>query len=66
MPQIPHSYVVRDNMSEDDKKIFDALGEYIKRNGYSASFSSKRYDYLNVGDSKYWIIENILNKAKIS
>jgi hypothetical protein len=66
MPQTPHHYVVRDNLSYDDKKMFDALGEYIKRNGYSASFASKRYDYLNTGGFKYWIIGNILNKAKIS
>jgi len=66
MPQIPHHYVVRDDLSDNDKKIFDALGEYIKRNGYTASFVSKRYNYLNIGDSKYWMIENILNKAKIS
>jgi len=66
MPQMPHHYVVRDDLSYDDKKMFDAFGEYIKRNGYSASFASKRYDYLNTGGFKYWIIGNILNKAKIS
>lgn len=64
MPEIPHYYVVRDILSNDDKKTFDAFGEYIKRNGYSDSFASKRYDYLNAGVYKYWIIDNILNRAE--
>jgi len=64
MPQVPHYYIVRDNLSNDDKKTFDDFGKYIKKNGYSDLFNSEKYDYLNIGCFKYWMIGNILNKAK--
>jgi len=49
----------------DDKKLFDEFDEYIKMNGYSKKFYSKKHIYLDVDDYKYWVIDNILNKAKI-
>lgn len=66
MPDTPHDYVVRDALSDADKKTFDAFGEYIKRAGYSAAFASKRYNYLHIRDFKYWMIGNILNRAEVS
>ena len=65
MPGIPHYYIVKDDLSNDDKKLFDEFDEYIKTNGYSRKFYSKKYIYLNIDDYKYWVIDNILNKAKI-
>lgn len=65
MPQIPHSYVKRDSLSDNDKETFDDLSGYITRIGYSAEFESKKYDYLNTGGFKYWIIGDVLNKAEI-
>ena len=35
MPGIPHYYIVKDDLSNDDKKLFDEFDEYIKMNGYS-------------------------------
>lgn len=66
MPDTPHDYVVRDALSDADKKTFDAFSGYIKRNGYSAAFASKRYNYLHICGFKYWVIGNILNRAKDS
>ncbi|MDP2638419.1 MAG: hypothetical protein Q8P26_05145 [Candidatus Levybacteria bacterium] len=65
MSEIPHYYIVRDNLSEDDKKIFDEFDAFIKKNGYTAEFYSKQYTYFNIGNYKYWVMENILNRATI-
>jgi hypothetical protein len=63
MSDIPHYYIVRDNLSENDKKLFDEFDVFIKKNGYIAEFYSKQYIYFNTGNYKYWVIENILNRA---
>lgn len=65
MPKIPHYYVVRDNLTTEDKKIFDDFQEIILKRGYTAKFYSKEYTYINIANYKYWIIENILNREKI-
>ena len=67
MPDIPHEYTVRDTLSVDNKKVFDALNDgYIRKYGSTAPFGTRNYTYLTLGNHKYWIIENILNRAKIS
>jgi hypothetical protein len=65
MPEIPHYYIVRDNLSEDDKKLFDEFEVFIKNNGYTNKFYSKEYTYFNIGHYKYWVIENILNRDSL-
>jgi hypothetical protein len=65
MPEIPHYYVVRDNLPEEDKKGFDFFGEYIKEKGYPDTFDSQKYTYLKLGNYKYWVIDNVLNRAQI-
>ncbi len=63
MTEIPHYFIVRDNLSENDKKLFNEFDLFIKKNGYTEKFYSKQYTYYNIGNYKYWIIENILNRA---
>ena len=63
MPKIPHYYIVRDRLSENDKKLFDEIEVFIKKNGYTEEFYSKQYIYFNIGGYKYWVYENILNRA---
>ena len=63
MSEIPHYYIVRDDLSENDKKMFDEFEWFIKKNGYTAKFYSKEYTYFNIGNYKYWVIGNILNRA---
>ena len=65
MPEIPHYYIVRDSLSDDDKKLFDEFDKYIEINGYSKKFYSKEYTYLDIDEYKYWVIDNILNRARI-
>ena len=65
MPEIPHHYIVRDNLSGKDQKLFDEFKLFIKENGYTEKFYTKEYQYINIDGYKYWIIENILNREKI-
>jgi len=65
MAEIPHYYIVRDNLSENDKKLFDEFAEFINKNGYIEKFYSKQYTYYNIGNYKYWAIDNILNRAEL-
>ena len=65
MPKIPHWYIVRDHLSEDDKKTFDEFDAFIQKNGYTKKFYSKDFTYFEIGEYKYWLDENILNRDKL-
>jgi len=66
MPEIPHFYVVKDNLNDNDKKLFDEFAIYITKYGYTKMFYGKEYNYLEEDKYKYWIIENILNREVIN
>jgi len=65
MPEIPHYYIVRDNLTKEDQKIFDEFKLFIENNGYTENFHGKKYQYININGYKYWVIKNILNREKI-
>lgn len=65
MPEIPHGYIVIDHYPAKADEINKFIKE-IENNGYSKSFYGKNYKYLEVNGYKYWVIENIINRAKIS
>lgn len=65
MSEIPHYYIVRDSLFEDDKKLFDEFDMFIRKNGYTKKFFSKQYTYFNIGNYRYWVIESILNRAEL-
>ncbi len=65
MPEIPHYYILKDDLSEYDKKLFDEFDMFIKKNGYNKKFYSKQYTYFNTGNCRYWIIGNILNRTAL-
>ena len=65
MPEIPHEYVVRDRLSAEDKKVFDAFDDHVESAGYTAVFYEREYTYLDVSGYKYWVMGNILNRAKL-
>ncbi len=71
MPEIPHEYIVRNNLSDEDKKIFDEFDEVITKKGYRKQFYSKTYTYIDIGEYKYCICKDseddkvgILNREK--
>lgn len=63
MPQIPHEYIVIENHKTKIAIIKSMLAE-INEYGYYAIFGDKVYQYLNAGEYKYWVVENIINRAK--
>ena len=60
MPQWPHSYVRRENGSARE---FDFVNRLIKKSGYPDKWGKRRDSYLVIGKFKYWIIEDVLNRA---
>lgn len=64
MPEIPHEYIVVESYPEKSDEIEKFIKE-IERNGYTKSFYDKEYKYLEIDEYKYWVIENIINRAKI-
>ncbi len=65
MPEIPHEYIVTDHYPKQSKEI-NKLIEEIAKNGYAKPFYGKEYKYLEINGYKYWVIENIINRAKIN
>ncbi len=61
----PHEYIVREKLSDADKALFDEFATLIDREGYEQKFYDTTYKYYNIGDKKYWVIENILNRDDI-
>jgi hypothetical protein len=61
MPQWPHWYVVRNWGHQRD---FDFFARLIDKDGYIDSWGQKRWKYLVVDDFKYWLCDNVLNRAK--
>ena len=64
MPQIPHEYIVTEHYPNKSKEINDFIA-HINSHGYTKSFYGKEYKYLEIDGYKYWVIENIINRAKI-
>jgi hypothetical protein len=60
MPQWPHWYVFREDGSARE---FDFLDRLIKHFGYEDSWGKRTDSYLVIGKFKYWVIEDVLNRA---
>jgi hypothetical protein len=60
MPQWPHWYVVREWGSARE---FDFIARLIKKFGYPDRWGTRRNSYLVIGKFKYWIDEEVLNRA---
>lgn len=64
MPEIPHEYIVIDDY-KDKQGEFKIFIDKINHDGYAEKFFNKEYKYLDIDGYKYWVIENIINRAKI-
>jgi integrase len=63
MPGIPHFYIVR---SAENYAEYKALSERIAREGTWETWKDgKRYQYLYLGDYKYWHLDPVINRAKV-
>ena len=61
----PHEYVLKNNLSDKKKELFDDFIKYIKENGYVEYFYKTPYTYLDVDDKKYWVMEEDLSKVDL-
>lgn len=58
----PHEYV----LSCDYPELHAALKAYLIEHGYVGLFLDREYVYVNVGAYRYWIIEDVLNRARLN
>lgn len=63
MPQWPHWYVVREWGNPED---FDFVAALIQECGYEDVFGKRVDSYLVIGEFKYWVLEDVLNRAEPS
>jgi hypothetical protein len=60
MPQWPHGYILREWGSARE---FDFVARLIKKFGYPDNWGKRIDSYLVIGKFKYWVIEDVLNRA---
>ncbi len=56
----PHEYIVRCRCSSGE--AFDAICEYIQKNGHYEYFFNKRGVYCSIGNYTYWIMGDVVNR----
>ncbi len=61
----PHEYIVRDNLSDNDKIFFDKFAKIIERQGYVKKFYNTEFKYLNIGEKRYWHMGEVINRDDI-
>ena len=57
----PHEYV----LSREYPELQAALEAYLIGHGYRGSFLNQEYTYANIGAYRYWIVEDVLNRARL-
>ena len=57
----PHEYV----LEHQERELFARMKTKIAREGYDGPFLRKTYRYVNIGSFRYWIVGNVLNRAKL-
>lgn len=69
----PHEYVVKDRLTEEEKRIFEQIVVFIRENGFTAVYGRKGPNhYYTVDEHYYWTMgapieeTTILNRAKLS
>lgn len=62
MPQWPHFYTIRD-WNPDKEAEFTFFAEVIQKDGVPDRWGKNNWYYLKVDQYKYWVIDNVLNRA---
>ena len=69
----PHEYVVKDRLTEEEKRIFEQIVVFIRENGFAAVCGRKGPNcYYTVDEHYYWTMgtpieeTTILNRARLS
>ncbi len=61
----PHEYILKNNLVEEDQRIFEDFVIFIRENGYKEKFGSRTYTYYNLSKKKYWTMGSPLKKTII-
>jgi hypothetical protein len=62
MPQWPHWYIIR---GEGNRcRDFDRLAQLVHRHGENDKWGSKTRCYFRVGSYKYWVLDEVMNRAE--
>ncbi len=57
----PHESV----LSRDYPELYSALKAYLLDHGYAGLSLNQEYTYVNIGAYRYWIVESVVNRAKL-
>lgn len=57
----PHEYV----LSEEYPELYSAVKRCLLDTGYKGRFLDQEYVYANIGAYRYWIVDNVLNRARL-
>ncbi len=57
----PHEYV----LSLDCPELYTTLEGHLLDRGYKGLFLNREYTYANIGAYRYWIVEDVLNRARL-
>ncbi len=58
----PHEYVLKQTHPD----LFSTMSELLSKNGYKTRFGQKEYLYINIEGYKYWLVDDVLNREKMS
>lgn len=61
----PHEYIVKDRLSEEDKKIFEEAVLFIRENGFPAFFGGYEHIYLFNDRYYYWTMGDPIEETII-
>jgi hypothetical protein len=69
MPEIPHEYTVRGKrtagVEPPSVAMHDAFAAQVREHGYQGRFYGRTYVYLELGDWKYWVIDDVINRQRM-
>lgn len=71
VPEHPHEYCLRDWLTPQGRRDFDAFVALIARDGYTGRFWRQQWIYLDVDGRKYWASRTldkagmIINRARL-
>lgn len=65
MKEMPHEYIVKDKLSDEDKEMFVKVVIFIRENGYKQTFNGHEYTYYDLEEHKYWTMGNPINQTTI-
>lgn len=61
----PHEYIVKKYLPEEKHEDFMWLARLINSEGYEVEFKGKMYTCYDIGDKKYWTMDEDVEKTDL-